>query len=323
MSALQPQRARRGARRPHGRGCGRLADRRAHGAARRDDRRLRRRARRAASRPGCGMAAVCMGGLGAVSLAPSEATPRWPWHVRRAELAAGRPRASAANTRAGRCGTRTMPGASSRSAPGRRGRSPGASRSLRSWRIGRLPTAPCWCSNRRRRRRPPSWRRWRATAASRPNGSPILFAPIRSLAGSVQVVARVVEVALHKAHALNFPLERIVDAAGSAPLSPPHPDLATGMGRTNDAIIFGGRCISSSAARRARRRQLAASLPSSDLARLRRAVRRGLQALRRRFLCHRSRCCSARREVAVTALETGATFRAGAISADLLDASFA
>ena len=40
----------------------------------------------------------------------------------------------------------------------------------------------------------------------------ILFAPIRSLAGSVQVVARVVEVALHKAHELKFPIERIVDA---------------------------------------------------------------------------------------------------------------
>jgi methenyltetrahydromethanopterin cyclohydrolase len=52
----------------------------------------------------------------------------------------------------------------------------------------------------------------------------ILFAPTGSLAGSVQVVARVVEVALHKAHMLKFPLARIVDAIGSAPLSPPHPD---------------------------------------------------------------------------------------------------
>jgi methenyltetrahydromethanopterin cyclohydrolase len=69
----------------------------------------------------------------------------------------------------------------------------------------------------------------------------VLFAPTGSLAGSVQVVARVVEVALHKAHMLKYPLDRIVDAIGSAPLSPPHPDHSVSMGRTNDAIIFGGR----------------------------------------------------------------------------------
>ena len=36
-------------------------------------------------------------------------------------------------------------------------------------------------------------------------------------------------------------LIRIVDGMGAAPLSPPHPDFVTAMGRTNDAIIYGGR----------------------------------------------------------------------------------
>lgn len=66
-----------------------------------------------------------------------------------------------------------------------------------------------------------------------------ILTPTRSLAGCVQIVARVVEVALHKAHALHFPLERIVDGAGCAPVPPPAPDFVQAMGRTNDAILFG------------------------------------------------------------------------------------
>ncbi len=51
----------------------------------------------------------------------------------------------------------------------------------------------------------------------------IIYAPTQSLAGSVQVVARVLEVALHKAHELHFPLDRIArrhgrgSAAAAAP----------------------------------------------------------------------------------------------------------
>lgn len=68
-----------------------------------------------------------------------------------------------------------------------------------------------------------------------------VLTPTQSIAGAVQIVARVVEVALHKTHELHFPLERIVDAAGVAPLPPPAPDFVAAMGRTNDAILFGGR----------------------------------------------------------------------------------
>jgi methenyltetrahydromethanopterin cyclohydrolase len=67
-----------------------------------------------------------------------------------------------------------------------------------------------------------------------------LFAPTQSLAGTAQIVARVLEVALHKANDLKFPLENIVDGIGAAPLPSPHPDFLTAMGRTNDAIIYGG-----------------------------------------------------------------------------------
>jgi len=68
-----------------------------------------------------------------------------------------------------------------------------------------------------------------------------ILTPTTSLAGSVQVVARVLEVALHKAHFLGFPVEHIVDGMGTAPVCPPSPDFLVAMGRTNDAILFGGR----------------------------------------------------------------------------------
>lgn len=74
-----------------------------------------------------------------------------------------------------------------------------------------------------------------------PDRLTFILTPTRSLAGVVQIVARVLEVALHKVHALHFPLERIVDGLGSAPLPPPAPDFLNAMGRTNDAIIFGGK----------------------------------------------------------------------------------
>lgn len=68
----------------------------------------------------------------------------------------------------------------------------------------------------------------------------LILTPTSSLAGTVQIVARVLEVALHKAHAVGFPLKDIVDGIGSAPLPPPSPDFLTAMGRTNDATLYGG-----------------------------------------------------------------------------------
>ncbi len=68
----------------------------------------------------------------------------------------------------------------------------------------------------------------------------LILTPTRSLAGTVQVVARVLEVALHKAHALEFPMADIIDGFGSAPIPAPAPDFLTAMGRTNDAILFAG-----------------------------------------------------------------------------------
>ena len=68
----------------------------------------------------------------------------------------------------------------------------------------------------------------------------IILTPTHSLAGMVQIIARVLEVGMHKVHALGFPLGAVLDGAGSAPVAPPAPDFLTAMGRSNDAILFGG-----------------------------------------------------------------------------------
>jgi methenyltetrahydromethanopterin cyclohydrolase len=67
-----------------------------------------------------------------------------------------------------------------------------------------------------------------------------IYAPTQSIAGAVQIVSRVLEVALHKANDLKFPLDNIIDGVATAPIPAPHPDFLTAMGRTNDAIIYGG-----------------------------------------------------------------------------------
>ncbi|GAA5508834.1 methenyltetrahydromethanopterin cyclohydrolase [Novipirellula caenicola] len=69
----------------------------------------------------------------------------------------------------------------------------------------------------------------------------LAVAPSSSLAGSVQVVARAIETAMHKLHELKFDVTKIVSATGHAPLPPPAKpgDMVTGIGRTNDAILYG------------------------------------------------------------------------------------
>jgi methenyltetrahydromethanopterin cyclohydrolase len=71
----------------------------------------------------------------------------------------------------------------------------------------------------------------------------LLVAPAASLAGTVQVVARSLETALHKLHELGFDLRQVVAGMGTAPLPPPAADELQAIGRTNDAILYGGRAV--------------------------------------------------------------------------------
>lgn len=82
-----------------------------------------------------------------------------------------------------------------------------------------------------------------AKCGVKPKQLTLLVAPTRSLAGTLQVIARSVETALHKLHELKFDLNRIVSGWGVAPLPPPAKDDLAAIGRTNDAILYGGHAI--------------------------------------------------------------------------------
>jgi methenyltetrahydromethanopterin cyclohydrolase len=69
----------------------------------------------------------------------------------------------------------------------------------------------------------------------------LLVAPACSMAGTVQVVARSVETALHKLHELKFDVRQVQSGYGVAPLPPVAADELAAIGRTNDAILYGGR----------------------------------------------------------------------------------
>jgi len=69
----------------------------------------------------------------------------------------------------------------------------------------------------------------------------LIVARTRSVAGGIQVVARTVETALHKLHFLGFDLSRVEHGLGQAPLPPPAKGDLGALGRTNDAVLYGGR----------------------------------------------------------------------------------
>jgi methenyltetrahydromethanopterin cyclohydrolase len=73
-----------------------------------------------------------------------------------------------------------------------------------------------------------------------PAGLILLVARTASQAGTVQVVARSAETAMHKLSELGFDLRAVETAFGTAPLPPVARDDLEAMGRTNDAILYGG-----------------------------------------------------------------------------------
>jgi methenyltetrahydromethanopterin cyclohydrolase len=67
----------------------------------------------------------------------------------------------------------------------------------------------------------------------------LLAARTASQAGSVQIVARTVETALHKLMELGFDIRRVESGFGVAPLPPSGGDDLEAIGRTNDAVLYG------------------------------------------------------------------------------------
>ena len=149
----------------------------------------------------------------------------------------------------------------------------------------------------------------------------IILTPTTSITGVVQIVGRVLEVALHKAHTIHFPLENIVSGTGMAVLPPVSKDFMTAMGRTNDAILFGGevtlqvRCEDSAAA------ELAANLPSSSSKDYGKTFAQVFKFYNMDFYKIDAMLFSPAK-VTVTNLQTGHVFEGGQLNADLIALSF-
>ena len=67
-----------------------------------------------------------------------------------------------------------------------------------------------------------------------------LIAPTASVCGSVQISARVVETALHKLHELKVDPARVRNGWGCCPIPPVAANDPAAIGRTNDAMLYGG-----------------------------------------------------------------------------------
>jgi methenyltetrahydromethanopterin cyclohydrolase len=72
------------------------------------------------------------------------------------------------------------------------------------------------------------------------DGLTFAIAPTASVAGGVQIVARVIETGLHKMDTLGFDVRRVISAMGTAPLAPTARSDVRAIGRTNDCILYGG-----------------------------------------------------------------------------------
>lgn len=153
-----------------------------------------------------------------------------------------------------------------------------------------------------------------------PQALTFLYAPTQSVAGTVQIVARVLEVALHKANDLGFPLENIVDGIAVAPVPAPHPDFLTAMGRTNDAIIYGGIVQLFVRGGADAARDLADKLPSRTSRDYGQPFAQIFKQFNGDFYAIDPLLFSPA-EVIVTAIDTGDTFRAGGRDLIMLERS--
>ena len=96
-----------------------------------------------------------------------------------------------------------------------------------------------------------------------PSAITFVIAPTASLAGGVQVVARVLETGLHKMEVLGFDVRKVVSGVGTAPLPTLAKNDLRAIGRTNDCILYGGETHFLIDATDDELMELAAKLPAS------------------------------------------------------------
>ncbi len=266
------------------------------------------------------IAEICLGGLGRVSLNPAAAFAAWPWEL---SVSTAQPVLA--------CLGSQYAGWSLAEGEGKGGffaLGSGPGRALAGKEelfaeLGYQDSAERACLVLETDRIPPQTLLDRIAdqCGVAPENLTLILTPTSSLAGSVQVVARVLEVALHKAHFLGFELKHIVDGMGTAPVCPPSPDFLTAMGRTNDAILFGGRVQLFVSGEDAAAEDLARRLPSSASSDYGQPFAQVFKAAGHDFY-KIDPLLFAPAQVIVTCLDSGRGFRAGHLDGELLERSF-
>jgi methenyltetrahydromethanopterin cyclohydrolase len=149
----------------------------------------------------------------------------------------------------------------------------------------------------------------------------LLFAPTASLAGGVQVAARVVETALHKLHELEFDVRRVTSAIGSSPLPPVARTDPEAIGRTNDAVLYGGQVELTVDAPEEELEALVPRLPASASRDYGEPFGRVLERSDWDFYAIDPLLFSPA-EVRLTSVPSGRTFHAGGVDVEVLERSF-
>ena len=262
------------------------------------------------------IAEICMGGLGHVALQTSVTFPHWPWML---SVHAENPLLSCLGSQYAGWSLAHEKFFSLGSGPGRAL----AGREELYGELGYKDSAEAASLVLESDKAPPAEvvaKVARDTGVA-PENLTFILTPTRSLAGTVQIVARVLEVAMHKIHALHFPLAHMVDGMASAPLPPPSPDFLTGMGRTNDAILFGGHAHIFVKGSDEAAAKLAQELPSSSSRDYGRPFAEVFKSVNMDFYKIDPMLFSPA-AVTVTALESGKSFTGGRLAPELVDQSF-
>ena len=147
-----------------------------------------------------------------------------------------------------------------------------------------------------------------------------VVAPTASLAGGVQISARIIETGLHKMETLGFDVSRVVSAMGTAPLPPVAKNDLRAIGRTNDCILYGGQARYTVHAADAELEKLAEQVPASAS----RDYGTPFYEIFQRYggdFYKIDPLLFSPAEVWLTSTETGRTFHAGRLNPEVLEAS--
>lgn len=151
----------------------------------------------------------------------------------------------------------------------------------------------------------------------------VLVAPTSSLVGSIQISGRVVENGTYKMlEFLHFDVNKVKHAAGIAPIAPVDPDGLKAMGKTNDAVLFGGRTYYYVESEEGDDiKSMAEKLPSSASAGYGKPFFEVFKEAEFDFY-KIDKGMFAPAEVVINDLRTGDTFKAGYVNSELLTKSF-